>query len=371
MRASWLWCGMLLFAVPDRVALAALPAQESEDPEVEAALKTVKDRRLAWSDKLEAMDEVLGGSDEAIGEMASVLAKRLATLEAAQEKDWERLARDFEKAAGKLPKARIGKKEQARIDTLRKTWLAASRDKNLSKTQVSEVCDPAHAELAQLLDVDVTQVWDAEPKLEKRWTAFVDELDDRILIYEYWVAACERLRIAGDGWERKSFVRAELADPESAEEAWLAALDELAQLATLMPDRDRKTMIANAQDFAQLTPEEARGVRILNRIRVRAGLSALRIDLKLCDASRGHSQDMVEHGFFAHESPVPGKKSPSDRAAKAGTSGGAENIAAGQRSGRGAIDAWWYSPGHHRNMMGGHARIGLGRHQNHWTQMFG
>ena len=141
------------------------------------------------------------------------------------------------------------------------------------------------------------------------------------------------------------------------------------------PHKGRGAVSATRGRFAiqttELDPEEAAGVLELNRIRVRAGLAADRLDLKLCDAGRGHSTDMVEHKFFAHDSPIPGKKSPSDRAAKAGTSGGAENIAAGQRNGHGAIRAWWYSPGHHRNMMGNHARTGLGRFQDHWTQMFG
>ena len=38
-----------------------------------------------------------------------------------------------------------------------------------------------------------------------------------------------------------------------------------------------------------------------------------------------------------------------------------ENIAAGQDTGEGAIHAWWHSPGHHKNMLGGHGRVGLGR----------
>jgi len=80
---------------------------------------------------------------------------------------------------------------------------------------------------------------------------------------------------------------------------------------------------------------------------------------------------MVEHGFFAHDSPLEGRETPWKRAAQEGTSASAENIAAGQATGEGAISAWWYSPGHHKNLLGGHARIGLGRHEETWTQLFG
>jgi uncharacterized protein YkwD len=32
---------------------------------------------------------------------------------------------------------------------------------------------------------------------------------------------------------------------------------------------------------------------------------------------------------------------------------------------------WWHSPGHLKNMMGSHGRVGLGNFQKTWTQMFG
>jgi len=70
-------------------------------------------------------------------------------------------------------------------------------------------------------------------------------------------------------------------------------------------------------------------------------------------------------------SPVPGKKTPWARAKRFGTSAHAENIAAGANTGADTIRLWWYSPGHHKNMMGGHARVGLGRHKKTWTQLFG
>ena len=109
----------------------------------------------------------------------------------------------------------------------------------------------------------------------------------------------------------------------------------------------------------------------LNRIRYALGLGLLAIDEKLGNAARDHASDMLRLGFFSHTSPVDGKHSFGERAARAGTSASAENIAAGQATGRGAIEGWWYSPGHHKNMLGGHNRTGLGRADNLWTQMFG
>jgi uncharacterized protein YkwD len=126
-----------------------------------------------------------------------------------------------------------------------------------------------------------------------------------------------------------------------------------------------------AEDEA-IPAEEARGIEHCNLMRLYVGLNALELDPKLCEASRDHSKDMAEHGFFAHESPVPGKKSPWDRAAKAGTTASGENIYAGSTDSHSANMGWFYSPGHHKNMFSpGQRRIGLGQHGSHWTQMFG
>ena len=105
--------------------------------------------------------------------------------------------------------------------------------------------------------------------------------------------------------------------------------------------------------------------------RAESGLATLRIDAKLGNAARDHSVDMRTQNFFSHDSPVDGKRTPWDRAARAGTSAGAENIAAGHDTGKSAIRGWWYSPGHHKNMLGNHARTGLGRSEGLWTQLFG
>jgi len=118
--------------------------------------------------------------------------------------------------------------------------------------------------------------------------------------------------------------------------------------------------------------DEAAGIEECNRWRLYVGLSALVLDPKLCEASRDHSTDMKELGFFAHESPVPGKKTPWDRAKNFGTTSSGENIYAGSSNPQGANKGWFYSPGHHKNMFGArHSRIGLGRTGGHWTQMFG
>lgn len=128
----------------------------------------------------------------------------------------------------------------------------------------------------------------------------------------------------------------------------------------------------NATLAKALPPEVAAGTKAVDSVRMLCGLLPLVIDPKLCVAATGHSADMEAHDFFAHESPLPGKKEPWDRARLAGTTAAAENIFMGSTSGPDAVKAWFLSPGHHKNLLGdGHRRQGLGRSGAYWTQLFG
>lgn len=168
----------------------------------------------------------------------------------------------------------------------------------------------------------------------------------------------------------------EAADAKGAEPPDLAPqLEDYEEVAVIMAlpmgQGDRRTLLLNLGISSELQREEALGIRDLNRMRAMLGIGALSIDVKLCEAARGHSKDMNEKKFFSHTSPVAGKASPWDRARRAGTTASAENIAAGARNGAGANRQWFHSPGHMRNMLGAHRRMGLGRDGSKWTQMFG
>jgi hypothetical protein len=113
---------------------------------------------------------------------------------------------------------------------------------------------------------------------------------------------------------------------------------------------------------------------VLNRERDICGLVPLRLEEKLSDACKGHSGDMARLGFFAHESPVPQKKSPWDRAKLAGFAGGAsgENIFMGSTNFQAAYDGWFGSDGHRFIMFAdGPNVLGLGISGVHWTLMTG
>ena len=148
------------------------------------------------------------------------------------------------------------------------------------------------------------------------------------------------------------------------------ALDE-SYLIQLMPPRDQKIMSHNAAVRDNVGPEEYKLVFMTNQYRVLVGKSALKLDTRLCDAAREHSRDMHEHKFFSHDSPLPGKRSFTDRAARHKTSAHAENIAGGGPRAERPFWMWFGSLGHHQNMLGDHFQIGVGNHGNLWTEMFG
>ena len=102
------------------------------------------------------------------------------------------------------------------------------------------------------------------------------------------------------------------------------------------------------------------------------GRYALRLYDPMVRAARGHCEDMGAFGFFAHESPVPGKASPWDRMKLQDMEpqGGGENIA---RTGgpQAAFEGWRRSSGHHRNMLeAGWRYLGVGNSGSFWCQLF-
>ncbi|MFK7788103.1 MAG: CAP domain-containing protein [Phycisphaeraceae bacterium] len=153
----------------------------------------------------------------------------------------------------------------------------------------------------------------------------------------------------------------------------LSWVDQTAILYALTPSKEDAEIIAGNVKFREeLSADESQAIDEANRRRMILGLNPLAIDMNLVACSRDHSSDMIKHNFFAHDSPVPGKTTPWDRAKNFGTTASGENIAAGYGDGMKVTIGWWRSPGHLKNMMGkGHKRISVGQENKHYTQMFG
>lgn len=121
---------------------------------------------------------------------------------------------------------------------------------------------------------------------------------------------------------------------------------------------------AGAPEEVPATPEIAGLERAmharLNRDRARKGLGPVAFDPALASIARGHSKDMSDHRFFAHESPRTG--SLEDRLDRAGylAAVARENLGEGPDVER-TQDGLLASPGHHANIMAKDvSRVGIG-----------
>jgi uncharacterized protein YkwD len=120
---------------------------------------------------------------------------------------------------------------------------------------------------------------------------------------------------------------------------------------------------------ARLGPAAARAATlcVLNRERAARGLGALRLDGRLTSAAQGHSDDMVAHRYFAHES-----RSGATFSARIKHTGWTshrrswtvgENLgwATGRATPRAIAAAWMRSAGHRANILSGRFHvIGIG-----------
>ena len=122
-------------------------------------------------------------------------------------------------------------------------------------------------------------------------------------------------------------------------------------------------------------PAEAEVLALVNAQRAANGCGALAGDEGLASVARGHSADMAARDYFSHSTPEG--VDPFQRAAAAGQSAMAENIAAGQGSAAAVMESWMNSPGHRANILNcSLTRLGVGvgyggSYGIYWTQLFG
>ena len=115
---------------------------------------------------------------------------------------------------------------------------------------------------------------------------------------------------------------------------------------------------------------------LTNVERAKAGCPALQMDSRLQQAAQGHSQDMADKDYFAHND--PDGTTPWDRAEAAGyPNPSGENIAMGYPTPAKVMEAWMNSPGHRANILNCDSHeLGVGYVVDDedgaiWTQLFG
>jgi uncharacterized protein YkwD len=354
------WLAILMVAVAMAAPVLAAQDQTDAPPTITPEQQRRARNLLGELRRADPLDEATGkiiAELMEIGEygptqLAAMLVRDIRTRET-------RYLRDFERQAGRALRADWPRDVERRIQEARAIIIDVSRRENLTKEMVQKQSDPAMEVLEGYMTITRDGVLESDEELATSRKQLLQQI-------AYWPDAATRIP------EARRRHSADVENAEGYDETLIERETFMAVMATPMPNRDRQTFINNYATGTNLDSEEAQGVTLLNLIRVRSGLSALAIDVRLCNASRGHSKDMEEHGFFAHESPIEGKRTPGDRARLAGTRYSGENIFMGRTQAQAAIGAWWHSPGHHRNMMNpNHSVVGHGRHNRHWTQMFG
>jgi uncharacterized protein YkwD len=115
-------------------------------------------------------------------------------------------------------------------------------------------------------------------------------------------------------------------------------------------------------------------VTLVNAQRAAAGCGPVAWDGALAAVAQAHSVDMRDRGYFDHTN-LDGLD-PFDRAARAGLSARAENIAMGQDDAADVMSSWMNSSGHRANILDcGLTRLGVGVAEGAggpwWTQLFG
>ncbi len=334
---------------------ASKPAAKTLTPDQRRAVSRVLAHyRQAGKDidkRNEAVHEAIAAGQPATSALMNLITRDMAP-------EMKRYGVKFTQEAARAAKDRVNKTDFQEVLQLRKTVLDLQKQPNFTHDLIVAKGDPAMKRLEELLVINPSDVLKRSERLQ----------EDR-----------KKLTPLGGLWEACAVglynQETDAADrPKELPtfEKYLQGEEELAVRATAPMDAaTRATLDANTRLAPQIDPEEARCILAANLTRNLLGLSAVAIDLKLCAAARDHSKDMKEKGFFAHESPVVGKKTPWDRAKRFGTSASGENIYYGSTNGNDANSAWFHSPGHHKNMLGGHKRIGVGRHEGHFTEMFG
>lgn len=156
--------------------------------------------------------------------------------------------------------------------------------------------------------------------------------------------------------------------PEQSEQAQAPEQTQQNTKAQQSENTDKAEQTKDASQFEQKV------VDLVNQEREKQGLKSLTLNKKLSDVARTKSKDMMDKGYFDHNSPTYG--SPFDMMKQFGieyTTAG-ENIAKGQQSPEDVMNAWMNSDGHRKNILNpDFTEIGVGYVKGdttYWTQQF-
>ena len=345
-------------------AMLILPRTPSFAGKTEAELSDTERRAMKrWLTEFKKARKSRTRRDKAAKRLAIIgepAVRKLQKLVDAELKPaLERYETAIRKQVATLDAIRLSKGQLAEIQRLRSQVLALKSRRLLTKDMITREADPALAKLRQLILADPKVALARVPR------KLAQQRKDLLTLGRYW-EYCANILLSNSAGGRAQKHKSVVSFKQFLEGRERTAIRRLP-----LDARTQAVLSANAALYGRLDPEEATCIRACNALRGLLGLPVLAIDLKLSAAARDHSGDMQRLRFFSHTSPVAGKRSFVDRARRFGASSSGENIFRGRSSGLTAHNVWFHSPGHHRNMLGRHSRIGVGRAGTYHTQMFG
>lgn len=144
---------------------------------------------------------------------------------------------------------------------------------------------------------------------------------------------------------------------------WEDAATDVSADATIVSISSGNASISSTGDdytTHSLSAQEEMMLNLLNQDRISAGLPPLTLDTELSRIARIKSQDMLDNGYFAHESPTYGKARQMLTHFGYRFSGCGENIAR-HATVQKAQAAFMTSEGHRRNILSGvWEKVGIG-----------
>jgi len=118
--------------------------------------------------------------------------------------------------------------------------------------------------------------------------------------------------------------------------------------------------LGGTTNTSTMTSDEKEVFDLINKQRVANGLSDLKVDSEVQRVAKIKAQDMVNSGYFSHNSPIYGTPFEMLQSFKVSYRTAGENIA-GNSSNIGAVNAWMNSSGHKSNILkGGFTHTGIG-----------
>jgi hypothetical protein len=122
-----------------------------------------------------------------------------------------------------------------------------------------------------------------------------------------------------------------------------------------------------------MNSRETAHARFVNGYREMLGVLPLELDARLIQSARRHSREMIDLGYFSHQSPTESQHSAWQRMKNAGYEMPAnENLCLGRFEGEESFWDLFYSPAHHEAMVNPrYTALGVGQWENAWTQDIG